>query len=191
MGSIFWTHSRPTAPLAPPRSEFSSPVASSGRESLNLAGLGVLLFDDDFQSRGSLRDALRAAGVMRITEASCSNASVTGGFGLPSQIDVIFSEVRLRNGNGLALLKAIRMGRIRSLKPDVCFILFTTQVDDALVRTAAGLHANGYVVKPAAPERVRQAIMRGRAKAITPDPEKYRSVDTAVAGNGFGIHAVQ
>ncbi len=187
MGNISWNHGWRAAPLSP-RSEAQS-FATPRQEPLNLARLSVLLFDDDFHSRGSLRECLRAAGVMRITEASCDNSSVTAGFGLPSHIDVIFSEVRLRNGNGLALLKAVRMGRIRPLRPDACFILFTGQLDNTLVRTAAELDANGYVGKPAAPERVRNAIMRGRGKEFTPDSARYRLVDTSVAGTGFGIQA--
>ena len=82
------------------------------------------------------------------------------------------------------------MGRLPPLRADVCFILFTTQVDDALVRAAADLNANGFVLKPTAPEQIRKAILRGRTKAFAPDQAKYRLIDTSVAGCGFGIHAV-
>lgn len=175
------TTSRPSR-----RVELVNGAPDLSQDPINLSRLSVLLFDDDFQSRGSLRNALRATGIMRIGEASCDNASLASGFGLPSKIDVIFSEVRLRNGNGLALLKAIRMGRIQPLKSDVCFVLFTNHVDDVLVKAAAALNANGYVLKPAAPETVRAAIIRGRNRSFTPDPARYRLVDTSVAGTGFG-----
>jgi DNA-binding NarL/FixJ family response regulator len=137
----------------------------------------MVIFDDDVASRTALRRALQSAGGMFITEASNCRGREGGGLSFPGSVDVIVSAMRLDLGSGLLLLKAIRTGRIRGVKPDVCFIFVTDINDPALVAAAVQLDANGYVIKPYTTTRLRDAILRGRTKAITADTAKYAAAN--------------
>ncbi len=139
------------------------------REPVALGQMHVMIFDDDFASRGALRLALKTAGVMFIHEAN-SGHTVSG-------IDVVISALRLQASTGLRLLKAIRTGLIKSIKPDVCFLFVSESVDPAVLAAAAQLDANGYLLKPVPATRLRDAIVRGRGKCATLDKTKYAAAD--------------
>ena len=67
------------------------------------------------------------------------------------------------HGNGLQLLKALRTGMIPSTRPDTCFIMMSGTAETDVVKTAAELDVSGYLVKPLVPEKLRNAIARGRS----------------------------
>lgn len=143
------------------------------RAPITLSAMHVMIFDDDYASRSALRQALKSTGIMYITEASNHGGGHNGGPFIPSAVDVVVSALHLEAGSGLMLLKAIRTGLIRDIKPDVCFIFVSEAVETAVVSAAAQLDANGYLVKPVGAARLRAAILRGRAKGATMDKTKY------------------
>ncbi len=66
--------------------------------------------------------------------------------------DVVFSDIELRGGvNGLELAV-----RIKKLSPDSKIIFVTGYPQYAA--DAFRMHANGYILKPAQPERVREEL---------------------------------
>jgi response regulator of citrate/malate metabolism len=80
-------------------------------------------------------------------------------------------------GNGLQLLQAVRTGKIKSLRPDSCFILITGTGDPEIVQVAAELDVSGYLVKPVTLEKLRAAIIKGRSRIFPVNMEKYNSVN--------------
>jgi DNA-binding NarL/FixJ family response regulator len=148
---------------------------------VTLSQLHIMIFDDDAASRTELRRALQYAGGTYITEASNLNGVVRGGVSFPSSLDVIISDIRLESGSGLALLKAVRTGLIPGVRADLCFIFVSACVDAAVVKAAAQLDVNGYLVKPFVYSSLRATVLRGREKAVTGDKVKY-------AAAGFQFH---
>ena len=138
--------------------------------------LQIVLFDENPAARAETRRALHSAGVMQIAEASFGDGRLTGARLKAPQLDVIISDIDLGAVNGLVLLKAIRLGRIRGLRPNMCFILLTGCTDPAAIAVAAALDANGYLMRPTTLDRLRSTVVKGVAKLFTPDAAKYQGV---------------
>lgn len=156
----------PTTPLH----VVSSNVPSS------LSQLQVMIFSDNEPFRKFLKQALREIGIFRTVEASNAE-TLDGRFQGSAAIDVILSDLKLSCGSGLALLKAIRLGIIGGIRPDVCLIFVTDIVDRAVIAAAAQLDACGCLVEPIVPMRLRASILRGQRKPIHLDAQRYVRTD--------------
>ena len=140
------------------------------------AKLHVLLLDEAPASRSETRRLLGEAGITKISDGVVSGHDISARNCDLRMVDVILSEMDLRGGWGLDLLKRIRLGQARQFRPDVCFIFMTGATIPALVVTAAHLDANGYLSKPIAPDRLRAAILRGVGRNCLVNFAKYRDV---------------
>jgi CheY-like chemotaxis protein len=143
---------------------------------VELSSLHILLVDDDEVFLDELEAMLRKLGVGRVTRAS----SGSDAFGKVSKIDrvvdCILCDYTMAPGNGLQLLQAVRTGKIKFLRPDSCFILVTGSGDHDVVTVAAELDVNGYLVKPATPEKLRIAITKARGRTFPLNMDRYNAV---------------
>lgn len=138
--------------------------------------LNLLIVDDDSATLDLIEALLKAVGVGTVTRA----ASGAEAFHILAKsdrvIDCTLCDYAMDNGNGLQLLQAIRMGQVKNVRPDACFILVTATGDTTVVATAAELDVSGYIVKPATPEKLQSAIAKARGRAIKVNFEKYGKV---------------
>jgi two-component system response regulator YesN len=141
-----------------------------------LQKLAFLVVDDDDDFLTVLTAMLRALGVSKITTARTGSDALTKLMAVQHRVDCILCDLKMPSGNGLQLLKALRTGRIRAMRPDACFIFITASGESAHIQTALRLDVNGYVVKPVTREKMQAAITRGRAKAFAVDVKQYEAV---------------
>ena len=95
-------------------------IKTAAKSAVSLPHVHVLILDDDAASRVRIHHALRVMGVMHVTEVASDGQAKN----MPSlrTVDLIISDLALGLGNGLALLKAIRLGRVPGIRADVPYI---------------------------------------------------------------------
>jgi AmiR/NasT family two-component response regulator len=62
------------------------------------------------------------------------------------------------------------------MRMDMCFIMVTGIAEAPLIEAARNLDANGYLVKPIHPDKLRNAIIRGRQRHFPVALERYTKV---------------
>ena len=138
--------------------------------------LHILIVDDDTATLGVIEGLLNTLDVGLVSRA-LSGAEAFTVLAKPVRVvDIVLCDYTMANGNGLQLLQAVRMGQIKLVRPDTCFILLTASGDAATVSVAAQLDVSGYVVKPATPDKLRAAIVKARTRAIKINFNKYAQV---------------
>lgn len=113
----------------------------------------IALADDQAIVRAGLRALLERHGVAVALEAEDGNALLDGLAATP--VDVVLSDVRMPGIDGIEALRRLRA------RGDATPVLLLTTFDEAellLQATAAG--AQGFLLKDAAPEDLRDAIVR-------------------------------
>jgi len=143
---------------------------------VDISALHILLVDDDDIFLDLIEAMLRALGVTRITRAQSGSDAFDRVSKIDKVVDCILCDYTMAPGNGLQLLQAVRMGKIKFLRPDVPFILVTGSADAAIVSAAAELDVGGYLVKPATPEKLATAITKARSRHFPVNIEKYARV---------------
>jgi DNA-binding NtrC family response regulator len=143
--------------------------------SVSLPQVHALILDDNDFSRARLHQALRVMGVMHVTELISKGTAK----GLPSvrSVNIVISDLELALGNGLALLKAIRLARVTGVRPDVPVIFVTDHAYAPTIAAAGKLDASGFVLKPVQAERLRNVMVRALSRRLTLVPDKYEKVD--------------
>jgi DNA-binding NtrC family response regulator len=146
---------------------------------ISLLNAHVLVIDDDPASRARTNQALRIMGLLQITEVSSTGSAKT----LPSMrpVDLVISELPLALGSGLALLKAVRQGRVPGIRTDVPFIFLTTAAYPRMVSAAAHLKASGFVIKPLKTERLREVMLRALGHRVPMSPDRFAEIDVVAA----------
>jgi CheY-like chemotaxis protein len=147
-----------------------SHVTSAGED---IQKLHILLVDDDALVLDVLEGALRAMGVKLITRSVSGSDAIDKLIKVERVVDCILADYSMANGNGLQLLRAIRMGKIKYVRPDACVIMVTASGAPDLVEAATQLDVSGYLVKPVTPAALLAAIKRGRSKYFPLDLNKY------------------
>jgi len=142
----------------------------------DLKNLHILIVDDDTTMLDLLEALLRSIGVAQITRAQSGQEAFGKLIKGDKVVDCLLCDYTMSNGNGLQLLQAIRMGQIKFVRPDACFVLLTASADASTVAVAAELDVNGYLVKPATPEKLRTAIAKARARAVKINFQKYAKI---------------
>ena len=154
-------------------SPFTAAVPPSG---IDLSALHILLVDDDQTFLDVLEGLLRSLGVQAVTRATSGSDATRKLATVSRVVDCILCDYSMAEGNGLQLLQSIRLGQLKYIRPDICFILVTVARNPELVKLAAALDVNGYLLKPATTDTIRTAIARGRSRPIRLDPAKYSQV---------------
>lgn len=133
----------------------------------------ALAVDDDLLFLDTLEAMLKGLGVRKILRADSGVNAFNALAALTSRIDCIICDLRMPNGNGLQLLKAVRLGRFKLVRPDACFIILSAIAHPLAVRTAAQLDVSFYLTKPVTPDGLKSGIAKARAKAFPLDFAKY------------------
>lgn len=154
------------------------------------APLRVALADDQALVRAGLRALLQNLGIVVAVEAE-------DGHGLldklaASPVDVVLSDVRMPGLDGIALLRALRE------RGDATPVLLLTTFDDSeLLLRAREAGAQGFLLKDAAPEDLRDAIVRvaggdSLLQPVSTDPvrARYRFHDEAPPSDTFNEREV-
>ena len=117
------------------------------------AGIRIALADDQALVRAGLGALLAQQGIDIVFEAADGEALLLQ---LETQpVDVIVSDIRMPGMDGIAMLRALRE------RGDITPCLFLTTFDDSeLLLEATDAGAQGFLLKDAAPEDVRDALSR-------------------------------
>ena len=131
---------------------------------IKFQGLHFLIVDDDDTFLQLIAGLVQSLGASRITLARTGSEAVAKLSTAKLVVDVILCDYKMDFGNGLQLLKAIRTGQIRTVRPDACFVMITGVGEAETIRLAAHLDINGYLVKPISQEKLEAAVAKARAK---------------------------
>ena len=136
------------------------------------APLRVALADDQALVRAGLRALLESLGIVVAFEVDDGEALLAGLE--QTRVDVILSDIRMPGMDGIAMLR-----RLRERGDATPALLLTTFDDDDLPLRAAEAGAQGFLLKDAAPEDLRDAIGRVAAgdsllQPVSTDPVRAR-----------------
>ena len=113
----------------------------------------VALADDQALVRAGLRALLQEQGIEIVFEADDGQALLDALHATP--VDIVLSDIRMPGMDGIAALEALRA------RGDVTPVLLLTTFDDAeLLLRATEAGAQGFLLKDAAPDDLRDAIVR-------------------------------
>jgi DNA-binding NarL/FixJ family response regulator len=138
--------------------------------------LHILIVDDDTVMLDLIEALLKSIGVGLVTRATSGAEAFNMLAKAERVVDCTVCDFSMANGNGLQLLQAIRMGQVKNVRTDSCFVLLTSSGDAATVAAAAELDVSGYLVKPATAEKLRLCIAKARSRAIKINFAKYAKV---------------
>jgi DNA-binding NarL/FixJ family response regulator len=120
---------------------------------MNATAIRIALADDQALVRAGLRALLQQQGIEIVFEADDGQALLDALRATP--VDIVLSDIRMPGLDGIAALEALRA------RGDATPVLLLTTFDDAdqlLRATAAG--AQGFLLKDAAPDDLREVIVR-------------------------------
>ncbi|MFZ7095111.1 response regulator [Luteimonas dalianensis] len=113
----------------------------------------IALADDQALVRAGLRALLEGQGISVALEADDGAALLEGLAATP--VDVVLSDIRMPGMDGIAALQALRE------RGDATPVLLLTTFDDSeLLLRATEAGAQGFLLKDAAPEDLRDAVLR-------------------------------
>ena len=123
------------------------------RAVVSLPAIRVALADDQALVRAGLRALLQQQGIDIVFEADDGQALLDALHTAP--VDIILSDIRMPGLDGIAALEALRA------RGDATPVLLLTTFDDAeLLLRATEAGAQGFLLKDAAPDDLREAILR-------------------------------
>lgn len=157
---------------------------------MNSTVLRVALADDQALVRAGLRALLQQQGIAVVLEAQDGAdllAKLTG-----QSVDVVLSDIRMPGTDGIEALL-----RLRERGDTTPVLLLTTFDDSDLLLRATDAGAQGFLLKDAAPEDLRDAIFRVAAgetllQPVSTDPvrARYRFGDEAAPTESFSSREV-
>ena len=125
----------------PPRTEAASPAIPD--QFLNLAGVKVLVVDDQLTIRSLVRSGLQQIGISDVEEAADGEAGLRQA--VEKTPSLIISDYNMPKLDGLGLLRAVR---VHPPTAKTAFIMLTGRADKELVQRAVQYGVNNYLVKP-------------------------------------------
>ena len=137
--------------------------------------LSVLVVDDDPSTLLIADTILRSMGVANV-ECVYSGSEAFRRLVAGPTVDCILCDIHMLDGNGFQLLRSVRLGEVRGVRPDTCFILMSGMTVPDYVQAAAKLDANGYLAKPFTRESLQNAVTKGRFRPIPVNFAKYASI---------------
>ncbi|MDH7454470.1 response regulator transcription factor [Luteimonas composti] len=137
-----------------------------------MSGPRIALADDQALVRAGLRALLERQGITIAFEAD-DGASLLDGLAA-TPVDVVLSDIRMPGIDGIEALV-----RLRARGDRTPVLLLTTFDESDLMLRAAGAGAQGFLLKDAAPEQLREAIVRIAAgdallQPVSTDPVRAR-----------------
>ena len=137
-----------------------------------MSGLRIALADDQILVRAGLRALLQTQGIAVACEADDGEALLAAL--ATTTVDVVLSDIRMPGMDGIQALQRLRE------RGDATPVLLLTTFDDAdLLLRATEAGAQGFLLKDAAPEDLRDAIVRVAAgetllQPVSTDPVRAR-----------------
>jgi len=137
-----------------------------------VSALRIALADDQILVRAGLRALLQTQGIVVACEADDGEALLAALAATP--VDVVLSDIRMPGLDGIQALQRLRA------RGDATPVLLLTTFDDAdLLLRATDAGAQGFLLKDAAPEDLRDAIVRVAAgetllQPVSTDPVRAR-----------------
>mgnify|MGYP001765034892 FL=1 len=120
---------------------------------MNTPPIRIALADDQALVRAGLRALLQQQGLEIVFEADDGQALIDALHTTP--VDIVLSDIRMPGMDGIAALEALRA------RGDATPVLLLTTFDDAeLLLRATEAGAQGFLLKDAAPDDLRDAIVR-------------------------------
>jgi two-component system chemotaxis response regulator CheY len=101
------------------------------------------IVDDQPSMRLLLRDNLRSLGIKDVTEFGDGQEALTALHEKPAHL--VISDCEMPNLDGMGLLRAVRSDAALAR---TAFIMVTSRAENHVVREAAALKVNNYIVKP-------------------------------------------
>ena len=122
--------------------------------SVDFKRLKVLVVDDEWFVRTTLRQILTQMGVNEIFDAADATSAQTAT--LKVQPGVVLCDVHMPGGDGLSYLAWLRLSQAAATP----VVMLTSDSTERTVATARGLKVDGYLLKPVSVNSVRRAIER-------------------------------
>lgn len=168
----------------------SKSTPSKSTQPMSAPSLRVALADDQALVRGGLRALLERQGIVVVFEA------LDGGDLLDKleteSVDVVLSDIRMPGVDGIDALL-----RLRERGDHTPVLLLTTFDDSDLLLRATDAGAQGFLLKDAAPQDLRDAIVRVAAgetllQPVSTDPvrARFRFRDESAPTETFGTREV-
>ncbi|KMM75004.1 DNA-binding response regulator [Xanthomonas sp. LMG 8992] len=137
-----------------------------------MSALRIALADDQVLVRAGLRALLQTQGIVVACEADDGQALLDAVAATP--VDVVLSDIRMPGMDGIQALQQLRARGDRTP-----VLLLTTFDDSDLLLRATAAGAQGFLLKDAAPEDLREAIARVAAgetllQPVSTDPVRAR-----------------
>ncbi len=124
-----------------------------------MGAITVLIIDDDKLTRWSVSKVLEHAGHL-VREAVSLKAGMAALDGEPP--DLVLLDIRLPDGDGFALLKAIRMSY-----PKLPVIMMTAHASPETEQAALTLGAYAHLAKPCDPVALRAVVGEALARGVS------------------------
>lgn len=112
-------------------------------ERLDFSGLKILIIDDQEDARAMVKQMLLDIGVTQIFEASDGREGMQFMDIADDFVDIILCDWNMPGLNGLSLLQ-----QLRSVDPDMPFLMVTGRGDMNSVAQAKGAGVSAYLLKP-------------------------------------------
>jgi YesN/AraC family two-component response regulator len=123
--------------------------------------LNILLVDDDAFVIRVLEKTLKLLGFSHLYQAEDGVQALE--ILNEVAIDLLITDVVMPNMNGLALLKAVRIGQSKAI-PELAAIVVTALTDSETLSTAMALDCNGFLTKPFSPAIVIKKLLLALAE---------------------------
>jgi DNA-binding NarL/FixJ family response regulator len=136
--------------------------------------LRLLIADDHEVIRCGLKNLLADTEIKVVAAVATAEAAVK--FAVENEVDVVLLDVRMPDGDGLAVL-----GRIKLDKPDLPIVLMSNFDNPTLIARAVALGASGYLLKGCTRDELLQAIESAAAGESLFTREVLRRLSGALA----------
>ena len=117
--------------------------------------LKILLVDDEPFTRQIIRQQLHQLGIRSVAEASNGRDGLLEL--LRTRPDIVFCDVHMKPIGGLEFLRQVRAVKIAAIAATPV-VMLTADAGSETVSSAKGLAANGYLVKPVAPNQLKARV---------------------------------
>jgi len=111
--------------------------------SISIENLTILAVDDSLQMRRLLQGMLTELGIHQVLLSKDGVEALRFMVDCEDMIDIVLCDWKMPRMTGLDLLR-----QIRSVDPDIPFVMITGQADQNSVLEAKGLGVTSYLVKP-------------------------------------------
>lgn len=142
-------------------------------EDRNFSSHHVLVADDKAVVRSIVTRMLQRGAVESVREAASGVGALDVLVEPKNKIDCVLCDWNMEPMNGLQVLSLVRRGAIKGIPRDLRIIMLTGHADPSLVKIAASLDANGYLIKPVAYDKLVRAVEMAFAKSDWLKPAKH------------------